>query len=124
MLVVSPLVRQVIGCAIEVHAAIGPGLLESAYERCFAHELAASGIKFRSEVPLPITYKDVVLSCGYRLDFLIEDWLLVELKSVDRVLPIHHAQLLTYLKLARLRQGLLINFNVRRLAEGIKSFLM
>lgn len=114
--------ERVIGCAIEVHRALGPGLLETAYEQCFAHELAQKGIGFRLQVPMPVSYKSVQLDCGYRIDLLVEDQLLIELKSVERLLPIHDAQLLTYLKLSRVRTGLLINFNERRLVDGIRRF--
>ena len=120
----SPLAEKVIGCAIEVHQSLGPGLLESAYEQCLAHEFAAQGLTFGRQVSLPVTYKGVYLDCGYRIDFLIERALLVELKAVEHVLPIHHAQILTYLKLLGVRQGLLINFNVGRLVNGLKSFLL
>ena len=119
----SPLAEKVIGCAIEVHRALGPGLLESAYQRCLAHEFALNGLSAVWQVPLPIAYKGVHLACGYRIDCVVEHALLVELKTVERVLPIHHAQILTYLKLLEVRQGLLLNFNARRLVDGLKSFL-
>ena len=122
-LVSSPLVRAVIGHAITVHRALGPGLLESAYERCLAHELEAHGIDFRRQVPVSLTYQSLKIDCAYRVDFIVESELLVELKSIDRVLPLHGTQVLTYLKLSGLRQALLINFNVQRLADGVRSFL-
>jgi len=114
--------ERVIGCAIEVHRSLGPGLLESAYEQCLAHELSLNRIEFRMQVPMPIAYKSIRLDCGFRLDLVVEDELLIELKSVEKVLPIHESQLLTYLKLSGLRTGLLINFNERRLVEGIRRY--
>lgn len=116
--------RQVIGCAIEVHKALGPGLLESAYEECLVHELVLQGIPHRRQHPLPIEYKGVRLDCGYRIDVLVEDKLVLELKAVERLLGIHEAQVLTYLRLARVPAGLLINFNVPRLRDGIKRFVL
>jgi GxxExxY protein len=112
--------QQVIGCALEVHTQLGPGLLESAYEQCLAHELRSAGLNFELQRPLPVAYKGVLLDCGYRLDIVVEDRLIAELKSVDALLPIHEAQLLTYLKLARIPVGLLINFNVVHLRDGIR----
>ena len=97
--------------------------MESAYERCLAHEFALSGLRSVWQAPLPVAYKGVHLDCGYRIDCVVEDELLLELKTVERVLPIHHAQILTYLKLLKVRQGLLINVNSRRLVDGLKSFL-
>lgn len=116
--------RQVIGCAIEVHKALGPGLLESSYEECLAYELNLRGLSHRRQHPLPIEYKGVRLDCGYRIDVLVEDRLILELKAVERLLPIHEAQLLTYMRIARLPLGLLINFNVPRLRDGIKRFVL
>ncbi len=118
----DPFTKEVIGCAIEVHRALGPGLLESTYQQCFAHELSLKGIDFQLEVPLPVDYKSVRLDCGYRVDILIEDRLILELKAVEEVKGIHKAQLLTYMKLAQIETGLLINFNVRRLTDGIQRF--
>ena len=116
--------NRVIGCAIEVHRTLGPGLLESAYEQCLARELALAGISFEVQVPLPVEYKGVRLDCGYRVDLLVEKKLIVELKVVEKFLPIHIAQILTYMKLARVSVGLLINFNVKLLKEGgIKRFV-
>ena len=111
--------ERIIAAAIEVHRELGPGLLESAYLHCLCHELALRGIGFRCEVPLPIDYKGIHLESGYRMDLVVEDQVAVELKSVDKVLPIHHSQLITYLRLSRLRVGLLINFNVKMLRDGI-----
>jgi GxxExxY protein len=107
--------KRVIGCAIEVHRALGPGLLESAYRQCLAH----ANIPFRMELPLPIHYKGVQLDCGFRMDVLVNGNLLLELKSVEALLPIHQAQILSYLRLAEVPIGLLINFNVLKLANGI-----
>ncbi len=120
----SELSNRVIGCALEVHRHLGPGLMESAYQQCLAHEFSLNHIAFKMEVPLPVHYKDVHLDCGYRLDFLIEDQIILELKSVDRLMPIYEAQILTYLKLAGIKQGFLINFNVIRLKEGLKSLVL
>ena len=110
----------VIGCAIEVHKQLGAGLLESSYESCLMHELALQGIRAYSQVVLPIQYKGVDISTGYRLDILIPDRLIIELKAVDKLAPIHTAQLLTYLKLTGIKRGLIINFNVTKLVDGIK----
>lgn len=114
------LTRKIIGAAIAVHKALGPGLLESAYQECLAHEFSSLGLKFEREKPLPIIYKDVRLDCGYRLDFLVEGAVILEVKSVEDLLAIHEAQLLSYLKLSGFHVGLLINFNVRLLKNGIK----
>jgi len=114
----------VIGCAIEVHRHLGPGLLESAYEQCLAHELSRGGIAFQLQHPLPVQYKDVRLDCGYRIDILVEEQLIVELKSVEEIRGIHEAQLLTYMKLAGVKIGLLMNFNVVRLKDGLKRFVL
>ncbi|MCL6436484.1 MAG: GxxExxY protein [Leptolyngbyaceae cyanobacterium HOT.MB2.61] len=114
---------QVIGAAIAVHRELGPGLLESAYEACLKYELAQQGLRVESQVPQPVIYKGIHLDCGYRLDLLVEDLVIIELKTVERLQPIHDAQLLTYLKLKKLRLGLLINFNVPILKHGIKRLL-
>jgi GxxExxY protein len=119
----TPLAHQVIGCAIEIHSAVGPGLLESIYDRCLAHEFTLQGLSFRQQVPLPIVYKGMPVGLGYRVDFVVEDELVVELKSAERLLAIHDAQVLTYLRQLKLRQGLLINFNVGRLTDGVRSLL-
>jgi GxxExxY protein len=120
----DPLTGKVIGCAIEVHRVLGPGLLESTYEQCLAHELQLNGIAFCLQHPIPVDYKGIRLDCGYRVDVLVEQQLIVELKSVEEVKSIHKAQLLTYMKLANIRTGLLINFNVRVLKEGIERFVL
>ena len=116
--------HRVIGCAIEVHRALGPGLLESAYEQCLAHELARNKIGFMLQHPQPVEYKGIQLDCGYRIDLLVENVLILELKSVGKLTAIHEAQLLTYMKLADVKTGLLINFNVTKLKEGIKRFVL
>ncbi len=116
------LTEKVIGCAIEVHRFLGPGLLESAYSQCLAREFSLKGIAFESEKALPVRYKDVLLDCGYRIDFLVEKKLIVELKAVAEIKDIHKAQLLSYMKLAAVDTGLLINFNVDLLKKGIKRF--
>jgi GxxExxY protein len=116
--------NQVIGCALEVHRNLGPGLLESTYEQCLAYELKAADMAFKLQHPLPVEYKGIKLDCGYRIDVFIEDRIIVELKSVDKVLPIHQAQLLTYMKLAGISIGLLINFNVKYLKDGIKRMVL
>ena len=116
--------NRVIGCAIEVHRHLGPGLLESTYEQCLAHELSRNAIAFQLQLALPVKYKEVQLDCGYRIDLLIEKRLIVELKSVETLKGIHDAQLLTYMKLAEIKLGLLMNFNVTRLKDGIKRFVL
>ena len=113
------LTSDIIGAAIEVHKALGPGLLESAYEVCLADELNRRGIDFERQVELPVAFKGRQLDCGYRLDFMVEDSVIVELKCVEMIMPIHEAQVLTYLRLAHKQAGLLINFNVRMLRDGI-----
>ncbi len=113
------LTEQVIGAAIEVHRHLGPGLLESAYEQCFCYELKLAGLDFKRQLRMPVTYKDVKLDCGYRIDILVEERVLVELKCVSAILPIHKAQLLTYLRFSEPQVGLLINFNVPALRKGI-----
>lgn len=119
----DPLSSEVIGAAIEVHKALGPGLLGHAYAACLAHELHLRKLKFQKEMPLPIEYKSTLLESGFRLDFLVEDELIVELKSVDRIVGLHQAQLLTYLRLSGRSRGLLINFNVTSLRQGIKRMV-
>jgi len=116
--------EKIIGAAIEVHRTIGPGLLESAYEECLAHEMRLGKLNFERQVPLPVTYKGVTLDCGYRLDFLVEKAVVLELKAVDAIQPIHEAQLLTYLRLGGWTVGLLINFNVPVLKNGIKRIVL
>ena len=120
----SELSNRVIGCAIEVHRVLGPGLLESTYRQCLSRELQLSGIFAQPEHPLPVDYKGVRLDCGYRVDMLVENEIILELKSVEEIKGIHEAQLLTYMKLAGIKQGFLINFNVKRLVDGLKSFVL
>src|SRR5258705_1120216 len=120
----NEITQHIIGAAIEVHKQLGPGLLESAYEECLCHELATRKINFERQKPIPLVYKEVKLDCGYRLDILVEGRIVVELKSVDGLDPIHEAIILTYLKLSSHKLGLLINFNVPLLKNGIKPFRM
>ena len=120
---INELSERVIGACIEIHRTIGPGLLESAYEECLCHELHLAGLKFERQKPLPVAYKGIQLDCGYRIDLVVEDKLIVELKTVQELLPIHEAQLLTYLKLSSLAVGLLVNFNVPVLRRGIKRIV-
>jgi GxxExxY protein len=117
---VNELTREIIGAAIEVHRTLGPGLLESAYEECLCRELSVRGIAFERQEPLPVEYRGVKLDCGYRLDLLVAEAVVVEIKAVEGMAPIHEAQLLTYLKLGGWRGGLLINFNVSVLRDGIR----
>ena len=115
---------MVIGAAIEVHRVLGPGLLESAYEECLCHELNLRGIVFERQVPLPVDYKGVRLDCGYRLDIVLPGKLVIEVKAVEALAPIHDAQLITYLKLSGIRTGLLLNFNVPLLRDGIRRLVL
>ena len=110
--------------AYEVHTALGPGLLESTYEECLCHELSLYGLQIERQKTLPIEYKGIKIDNGYRLDIVVENKVVIELKSVETLLPIHTAQLLTYLKLSKIKYGLLINFNVESLKEGIKRYIM
>ncbi|HAR63072.1 MAG: GxxExxY protein [Candidatus Margulisiibacteriota bacterium] len=116
--------NKVISLAIEVHKNLGPGLLESTYKQCLAYELAKADIKFIMEAELPVQYKDIKLSCGYKIDLFIEDTLIVELKSVEKMNPIYDAQILTYMKLSKVKVGLLLNFNNKLLKDGIKRFVL
>ena len=116
----DPLTGSIIGAAIEVHRHLGPGLLESAYHMCLAYELRLKRMKVECQKPLPVFYKDVMLDCGYRLDLVVEDQVVVEIKSVGSLAGVHEAQLLSYLKLGEYRVGLLINFNVKTLKDGIR----
>jgi len=115
--------RRIIGAAIEVHKTLGPGLLESAYQVCLAFELRHMGLEVEEQKPLPVMYKDVKLDCGYRLDLVVEDAVIVEIKAVERLAPIHDAQLLSYLRLSQKRVGLLLNFHVRVLKDGLKRIV-
>ena len=114
------LTDQIIGCAIEVHRHLGPGLLESVYEECLCYELSQLGLRFERQVHLPVTYKGIKLECGHKLDLVVEDSVVVELKSIEDITPLHQAQLLTYLKTSNKKVGLLINFNVQFLKNGLK----
>jgi GxxExxY protein len=118
------LTQRIIGFAIEVHRQLGPGLLESAYEECVCYELRQAGLVFQRQVPLPVIYKAVRLDCGYRVDVVVENAVILELKTVERLIPIHEAQLLTYLRLSGLRTGLLLNFNSPVLRDGIRRLVL
>jgi GxxExxY protein len=118
------LTERVIGLAIEVHRHLGPGLLESAYEECLCYELATHDIEFARQVPLPITYKEMKLDCGYRMDLVINRSLVIEVKAIERLIPIHDAQLLTYLRLSGHRIGLLMNFHAILLKDGLRRLML
>jgi GxxExxY protein len=120
----DPLTEDIIGAAIEVHRVMGPGLLESVYERCLCHELNLRGLAHERQQPLPVVYKGVALDDPLFLDVVVQQEVILELKAVERLLPIHEAQLLTYMKLSGIRRGLLINFNVRLLKDGVKRFVV
>jgi GxxExxY protein len=119
MMNINELSSRIIGAAIEVHKALGPGLLESAYEECICHELSIGGLSLERQKPLAVRYKGINLDCSYRLDVVVEDAIILELKSCEKIEPIHKAQLLTYLKLSGFKLGLLLNFNVTLMREGI-----
>lgn len=116
--------EAVIGAAIEVHKHLGPGLLESAYEECLCHELSLRNIPFQKQVPLPVVYKGTKLDCGYRVDLLVKDEVVVELKAIESILPIHEAQALTYMRLGSWKVGLIINFNTPIVVKGIKRLVL
>jgi GxxExxY protein len=120
----NEITQHIIGAAIEVHKRLGPGLLESAYEECLCHELTVRNMNFERQKPIPLVYKEAKLDCGYRLDLLVEGRIVVELKFIDGLGPIHEAIILTYLKLSGHKLGLLINFNVSLLKDGIRRFKM
>lgn len=120
----NDLTHAIIGAAIEVHRLFGPGLLESAYEECLAREMLLRGLRFERQKPVPVVYKDVKLECGYRVDLLVEGRIVVELKSIDALAPIHEAIILTYLRLSGCPLGLLINFNVSVLKDGIRRYIL
>jgi len=115
--------EKIIGAAIRVHRSLGPGLLESAYEQCLIYELRKSGLEVRSQVPMPLVYESVKLDVGYRIDLIVDDKVIVEVKSVEALNDVHVAQILTYLKLSELKLGLLINFNVTQLVKGVKRLV-
>ncbi len=119
----DPLTGKIIGASIDIHRALGPGLLESTYEACLIYELRLKKLKVEAQKSLPVFYKDVMLDCGYRVDLLVENQIIVEVKSVSCLAPIHEAQLLSYLKLSNCKVGLLINFNVKYLKEGIRRMM-
>jgi len=120
----NELSNKIIGAAIEVHKHLGPGLLESAYEECLCHELHLMGISFERQKNLPVEYKGIKLDCGYRMDLVVDDKVLVEIKAIDKLMPIHEAQVLTYLKLSGLKLGMLINFNNALIRDGIKRVVL
>jgi GxxExxY protein len=120
----EPISKDIIGCALEVHKILGPGLLESAYEECLMYELLKTGLVVERQKPVPVVYKEIKLECGYRLDLIIENEIIVELKSVDALAPIHEAQILTYMRFSKIKTGLLINFNVTSLKNGIKRYVL
>ena len=120
---INEITERIIAACIEIHRQLGPGLLESAYEECLCHELSLAGLRFERQKPIPVGYKSVRLDCGYRLDLVVEGKVIVELKTVDQLAPIHDAQLITYLKLSGLTVGLLINFNVPVLKDGLKRIV-
>jgi GxxExxY protein len=120
----NQITEKIIGCAIEVHKNLGPGLLESAYEECLYYELNYHGLHVKRQLALPVVYKDVKLDAGYRIDLMVENKVIVEIKSVDAIAEIHKAQLMTYMKLANIKVGLLLNFNVTRLKDGIIRWII
>ena len=118
------LTDRVIGLAIDVHRYLGPGLLESAYEECLSFELREAGVEHRRQVPLPVVYKDVRLDCGYRIDIVVRQQLIIEIKAIERIVPVHEAQILTYLRLSGYKVGLLLNFNSVVLKDGLRRFVL
>ena len=124
MLLEKELTGKILQCAIEVHKALGPGLLESAYEKCLMKEFELSNISFKSQIELPLEYKGIRVDAGYRIDLIVERKVIIELKAVESLIPVHEAQLLTYLKLTGIRVGMLMNFNVPVLKDGIKRMVL
>ena len=124
MILEESLTENIIGAAIEVHKYLGPGLLESAYEKCLCHELNLRGLKFERQKAIPLEYKGIKLDCGHRLDIVVEEKVILEIKTVDTITPVHEAQLLTYLRLANLKVGLILNFNVPVLKDGIRRMVL
>ncbi|WP_217425490.1 GxxExxY protein [Magnetospirillum sp. SS-4] len=120
----DPLAKVIVDCAFQVHRTLGPGLLESVYEHCIAHEIAKRGLQARRQVPLPVIYDGEVIDAALKLDILVEDAVIIEIKAVERIIPVHRAQILTYLKLAEKRLGFLINFNVPLIRDGISRFAL
>ena len=123
-LILKALSEGVIGCAIAVHKQLGPGLLESAYETCLAYELKQNGFNVERQKAMPLRYREIELDCGYRLDLLVNDLAIVEVKAVEKLLPVHDAQLMTYMRLANCRLGLIINFNEKLLKHGVHRFVL
>ncbi len=121
---INSLSEKIIGCCIEVHKTLGPGLLESAYEECLSYELKKSGLGIERQKAVPVVYKEIKLECGYRIDILVENCIVIELKTVDGFNPVHEAQILTYLKFSEKKLGLLVNFNVLRLKDGLRRYIM
>jgi len=121
---INNLTHEILDSAYKVHTALGPGLLESAYQACLCYELKKKGFKVESEKPLPLVSEEVKLDCGYRIDLLVENRVIIELKTADRFTDVHQAQILTYMKLSKIKYGLLINFNVKSLKDGIKRFIL
>jgi GxxExxY protein len=119
-----PTVGRILGCALRIHKALGPGLLESTYGHCLTYEFTVHGIRYLREVPVPVHYHDVDIKCGYRVDYVVEDTVLLEIKSVPQLTPLHYAQVLTYMRLMNMPRGLLINFNARYLMGGVKSLIL
>lgn len=120
----NPITDAIIGAAIEVHKELGPGLLESAYEQCLCHELYLRQLPFQCQLSMPVKYKGINLDCGYRLDVVVNDEVVVELKAVEQITDLHRAQILTYMRLSKKKVGLLINFNVPLLKDGIERFVV
>ena len=120
----TSITEQIIGMAIEVHRQLGPGLLESAYEECLSFELKSKGLAYARQVPLPVVYKDIRLESTYRMDIVVDAQVILELKTVERLLPVHEAQMLTYMKLSGIRTGLLLNFNTAVLKDGIRRLML
>ena len=116
--------KNIIGAAIEVHKRLGPGMLESAYEECLCYELKLKNLNYERQIPVPIIYKEIKLECGYRMDILVENKIVLELKSIECFNPVHEAQILTYMRFAEKRLGLLINFNVTKLTSGLKRYIL
>jgi len=121
---INNLTEKIIGCCIEVHKTLGPGLLESAYEECLSFELRKNGLRIERQKAVSVVYKEIKLDCGYRIDILVEDLIVIELKTVDEFNPVHEAQILTYLKFSKKKLGLLVNFNVLRLKNGLRRYIM
>ena len=119
----NDLTHKIIGCAIEVHKLLGPGLLESAYEECLGYELSLNGLSFERQVPVPVVYKEIKLNTGYRIDILVENEIIVELKAIEVLTPVHEAQILTHLKFANKKIGLLMNFNTLKLTDQLRRFI-